>query len=83
MFPVQNFFPFPSMTPFEQLMQRIHRQVNSSAAQERRRTVISRLPGERVDDWDKLLDQLEVEESVRLTRLDGESIQLTWTNQPR
>ncbi|WP_367301577.1 DUF1654 domain-containing protein [Pseudomonas putida] len=71
------------MTPFEQLMQRIHRQVNSSAAQERRRTVISRLPGERVDDWDKLLDQLEVEESVRLTRLDGESIQLTWTNQPR
>ncbi len=76
-------FPPVSATRFEQLMQRIHRQVNSSAAQERRRTVISRLPGERLDDWDKLLDQLEVEESVRLTRLDSEKIQLSWTNQHR
>lgn len=76
-------FPSPIATRFDLLTQRIHRQVNSSAAQERRRTVISRLPGERVDDWDKLLDQLEVEESVRLTRLDGGAIQLCWTNQHR
>lgn len=72
---------FPSSTRFEQLIKRIHLQVNSSAAQERRRTVINRLPGERVDDWDKLLDQLQVEESVRLTLLDGGRIQLNWTNQ--
>ncbi len=70
-------------TCLEQLLQRIHRQVNSSAAQDRRRTVISRLPGERIDDWDSLLDQLEVEDSVRLTRLDGGAIQLCWTNQHR
>ena len=68
---------------FAQLTQRIHRQVNSYAAQERRRTVISRLPGERVDDWDKLLDQLEAEESVRITHLEGGGIQLNWTNQHR
>lgn len=74
---------FPSSTRFEQLMQRIHRQINSSAAQERRRTVISRLPDERMDDWDKLLDHLEIEESVRLTHLDGGGIQLNWTNQHR
>ena len=70
-----------SSTRLEHLLQRIYRQVNSSAAQERRRTVISRLPSERVDDWDSLLEQLEVEESVRLTRLDGGAIQLCWTNQ--
>ncbi|WP_177410592.1 DUF1654 domain-containing protein [Pseudomonas sp. SDI] len=74
---------FPTLSRFEQLARRIHRQVNSCAAQHRRRTVISRLPGERMDDWDKLLDQLEVEESVRLTPLDGGSIQLSWTNQHR
>ncbi|UBM24228.1 DUF1654 domain-containing protein [Pseudomonas sp. p1(2021b)] len=83
MFTVPTIFPPPSATRFEQLTRRIHRQVNSSAAQDRRRTVIRRLPGERVDDWDKLLDQLEVEESVRLTRLDGGAIQLSWTNQHR
>ena len=74
---------FPSSSCFEKLTQRILRQVNSSAAQERRRTVITRLPEERMDDWDKLLDQLEVEESVRLLRLDGGLIQLSWTNQHR
>ncbi|MFP6365496.1 DUF1654 domain-containing protein [Pseudomonas aeruginosa] len=83
MFTVSTCFPSPSMSRFEQLTKRIHRQVNSSAAQERRRTVISRLPEERVDDWDKLLDQLEVEESVRLTYLDGGNIQLSWTNHHR
>lgn len=74
---------FASSSRFEQLAQRILRQVNSSAAQERRRTVIARMPEERLDDWDKLLDQLEVEESVRLLHLDGGHIQLSWTNQHR
>ena len=74
---------FPAPSRFDQLTRRIHRQVNSCAAQDRRRTVISRLPGERVDDWDKLLDQLEIEESVRLTHLDDGAIQLSWTNQHR
>lgn len=83
MFTATTCFSSLSATHFQLLMQRIHRQVNSSAAQERRRTVISRLPSERMDDWDKLLDQLEVEESVRLTRLDGGSVQLCWTNQHR
>lgn len=73
----------PSSSRYEQLAQRILRQVNSSAAQDRRRTVIARLPEERMDDWDKLLDQLEVEESVRLLHLDGGHIQLSWTNQHR
>ncbi|MBC3410064.1 DUF1654 domain-containing protein [Pseudomonas sp. SWRI51] len=74
---------FQSPTRFEQLAQRIRRQVNSSAAQDRRRTVISRLPGELMDDWDQLIDQLTIEESVRLTRLDSGAIQLSWTNQHR
>lgn len=73
----------PDSTELENLVQRIFRQVNSSHAQERRRTVISRLPDEQLTDWDTLLDQLEVNESVRLTRLDGDCVQLTWTNQHR
>lgn len=72
-----------SSTSFEQLSQRIHRQVNSSVAQVNRRTVIMRLPGEDTEDWDKLMDQLDVEESVRATRLMDGSVQLIWTNQHR
>lgn len=70
-----------SHTPFEQLARRIYRQVNSSAAQTRRRTIIARLSSEKLDDWDCLLDQLGTEDSVRLTRLECGAVGLTWTNQ--
>lgn len=70
-----------SHTPFEQLARRIHRQVNSSAAQTRRRTIIARLSSERLDDWDCLLEQLDVEDSVRVIRLECGSVGLSWTNQ--
>lgn len=70
-----------SRTPFEQLARRIHRQVNSSAAQTRRRTIISRLSSEKLDDWDCLLEQLDTEDSVRVTRLECGSVGLAWTNQ--
>jgi hypothetical protein len=40
-----------------------------------------RLPGEDAEDWDKLMDQLDVEESVRATQLMDGSVQLIWTNQ--
>ena len=70
-----------SHTPFEQLARRIHRQVNSSAAQTRRRTVIAMLASEKLDDWDCLLEQLDVEDSVRVTRLECGAVDLAWTNQ--
>lgn len=70
-----------SHTPFEQLTRRIHRQVNSSAAQTRRRTIIARLESEKPDDWDCLLEQLDREDSVRVIRLECGSVGLAWTNQ--
>lgn len=68
-------------TPYEQLTRRIHRQVNSPAAQCRRRTVIMRQSGELEADWDCLLEQLCVEDSVHLMSLEDGVVQLSWTNQ--
>lgn len=70
-----------SFTPYEQLSRRIHQQVNSSAAQLNRRTTIVRQPSERMDDWDKFVEELDVEESVRVTRLEEGAVYLSWTNQ--
>lgn len=67
----------------EQLARRIHKQVNSSAAQLWRRTLIVRQSGERTEDWDALLEQFDLEESVRVTRLEEGSVYLSWTNQHR
>lgn len=74
-------FQAVSPSSFEQLARRIHRQVNSPAAQLRRRTVIVREVGERMDDWDLLIEQLGAEDSVRMTYLEDGAIQLCWTNQ--
>lgn len=70
-----------SHTPYEQLTRRIHRQVNSPAAQCRRRTVIIRESGELEADWDCLVEQLGAEDSVRVMMLKDGVVQLSWTNQ--
>jgi len=67
-------------TPFDQLACRIYRQVNSASAQVLRRTLIRRLSSELSDDWDRLLEQLNDEESVRLKHLGDGVAQLSWTN---
>ena len=42
-----------------------------------------RQSGERTEDWDALLEQFDLEESVRVTRLEEGSVYLSWTNQHR
>ncbi|MVV51894.1 DUF1654 domain-containing protein [Pseudomonas sp. PB120] len=72
---------FQSFSRYEQLNSRVHRQVNSPAAQAKRQTVIVRQSSERLEDWDKLIEQLDAEESVRVTLLGDGVAQLRWTNQ--
>ncbi|POR62220.1 DUF1654 domain-containing protein [Pseudomonas syringae] len=70
-----------SFTPYQSLISRIHRQINSSAAQSTRHTTIARQPDESASDWDVFLEQLELEESVRVTRIARGVARLIWTNQ--
>ena len=72
---------FHTSTHYEELNRRVHQHINSSAAQVNRRTVIVRQSDEREGDWDKLIEHLDAEESVRVTRLDEGSVYLNWTNQ--
>lgn len=74
-------FTHQVFTSYQELMRRVHRQINSSAAQLRRQTVIVRQSGESEDDWDTFLEQLDIEESVRVTRLEAGLARLSWTNQ--
>lgn len=68
-------------TSYQELIRRVHRQINSSAAQLRRQTVIVRQSGECPDDWDAFLEQLEIEESVSVYRVERGVVQLKWINQ--
>lgn len=72
---------FHSSTHYEELSRRVHRQINSSAAQATRRTIIVRQSGERIGDWDKLIEHLDAEESVRVRLVGDSTAHLSWTNQ--
>ena len=72
---------FHSSTHYEELSRRVHRQINSSAAQATRRTIIVRQSGERIGDWDKLIEHLDTEESVRVRLMGDDTAHLSWTNQ--
>ncbi|MCY1556966.1 hypothetical protein D9M68_937700 [compost metagenome] len=65
-------------SPYEILAQRIKRQILSPVAQADRRTLISRLPEESSEAWDRLMDELNEEESVQMTKLDDGAVHLTW-----
>ncbi len=43
--------------------------------------MIVKQSGERMEDWDALLDQFDLEESVQVTRLEEGGVYLSWTNQ--
>ncbi|MCF5467145.1 DUF1654 domain-containing protein [Pseudomonas syringae] len=68
-------------TPFQRLLRRIYRQINSPASQNTRHTTIAKQPDESASDWDVFLEQLELEESVRVTRVERGVARLKWTNQ--
>ena len=72
---------FHSSTHYEELSRRVHRQINSSAAQATRRTIIVRQSGDRIGDWDKLIEHLDAEESVRVRLMGDSTAQLSWANQ--
>lgn len=74
---------FHSSTHYEELSRRVHRQINSSAAQATRRTIIVRQSGERIGDWDKLIEHLDAEESVRVRLMGDSTAHLSWNNQHR
>jgi hypothetical protein len=68
-------------TSYQEMMRRIHRQINSSSAQLRRQTVVVRQSGESEDDWDAFLERMDIDESVRVTRIEHGVARLNWTNQ--
>ncbi|BAP43906.1 putative uncharacterized protein [Pseudomonas sp. StFLB209] len=66
-------------TSYENLLRRVNRQLNV-ASQAHRHTVIARQPDECIGDWEAFLEQLDLEDSVEVTRIGRSAARLQWTN---
>lgn len=68
----------PRVNAYEQLVKRIREVITAPPVQRRRQVTIARQAGESVDDWDRLLDEMDTAEELTITRNDDGSVSLRW-----
>jgi hypothetical protein len=71
----------PSKLPdsYELLGMRLQRAINSSAAQRAKSALLQRLPDDRAEDWDQIMEELGDTDNVTLAYRDDGHVQVFWT----
>lgn len=70
----------PSVTPdaYERLGMRVQKIINSPTAQKAKAALIFRLPDEPVDEWERLLEEIDENDNVTLAHRDDGGVQIFW-----
>ncbi len=58
---------------------RLQKAINNPAAQKRKYAVLERLPSDRADDWEQILEELHDTDHVTLAYRDDGHVQVFWT----
>lgn len=69
----------PPLKPYELLAMRLQRIINSPGAQKSKSALLERLPSDRAEDWDTILDELADTDNVILAHRDDGHVQIFWT----
>ncbi|KAA0994876.1 DUF1654 domain-containing protein [Pseudomonas sp. ANT_J12] len=70
----------PSASPdsFERMGLRVQKIINSQSAQKAKAALIFRLPDEPVDEWERLLEEIDENDNVTLAYRDDGGVQIFW-----
>ncbi|MGF6489061.1 hypothetical protein ABH904_002834 [Pseudomonas frederiksbergensis] len=70
----------PSVSPdtYERLGMRVQKIINSPTAQKAKAALIFRLPDEPVDEWERLLEEIDENVNVTLAHRDDGGVQIFW-----
>nr|WP_123356328.1 DUF1654 domain-containing protein [Pseudomonas frederiksbergensis] len=70
----------PSVPPdaYERLGMRVQKIINSPTAQKAKAALIFRLPDEPVDEWERLLEEIDENDNVTLAHRDDGGVQIFW-----
>ncbi|MET1067833.1 MAG: DUF1654 domain-containing protein [Pseudomonas prosekii] len=70
----------PSASPdsFERMGLRVQKIINSPTAQKSKAALIFRLPDEPVDEWERLLEEIDENDNVTLAYRDDGGVQIFW-----
>jgi hypothetical protein len=69
--------PLPPDT-YERLGMRVQKIINSPTAQKAKAALIFRLPDEPVDEWERLLEEIDENDNVTLAHRDDGGVQIFW-----
>ncbi|WP_429433920.1 DUF1654 domain-containing protein [Pseudomonas sp. BS3782 TE3695] len=63
---------------YERLGMRVQKIINSPTAQKAKAALIFRLPDEPVDEWERLLEEIDENDNVTLAHRDDGGVQIFW-----
>ena len=63
---------------FERMGMRAQKIINSPTAQKAKAALIFRLPDEPMDDWERLLEEIDENDNVTLAYRDDGGVQIFW-----
>lgn len=63
---------------FERMGMRVQKIINSPTAQKAKAALIFRLPDEPMDDWERLLEEIDENDNVTLAYRDDGGVQIFW-----
>ncbi|NWC92655.1 MULTISPECIES: DUF1654 domain-containing protein [Pseudomonas] len=74
-----NSIPPATQTTYGALGVRLQAIINSPKAQKAKAALLERMPSDRPEDWDQLLEEIAENENVTIAHRDDGLIQLFWT----
>ncbi|GLH20983.1 hypothetical protein BR1R3_37250 [Pseudomonas atacamensis] len=63
---------------YERMGMRVQKIINSPTAQKAKAVLIFRLPDEPMDDWERLLEEIDENDNVTLAYRDDGGVQIFW-----
>ncbi|MBV4546563.1 MULTISPECIES: DUF1654 domain-containing protein [Pseudomonas] len=63
---------------YERMGMRVQKIINSPTAQKAKAALIFRLPDEPIDDWERLLEEIDENDNVTLAYRDDGGVQIFW-----
>ena len=66
------------LSTYHRLVRRVNRAITTPRAQRERQANLAREPDDRLEDWERLLDEIQQAEGVVMTKRSDGSVYVTW-----
>lgn len=66
------------LSTYHRLVRRVNRAITTPRAQRERQANLAREPDDRLEDWERLIDEIQQSDGVAMTKRSDGSVYVTW-----